>query len=334
MKLDRVIIFHAWGVGDWIIFSPVIRALVQMNPDILIDVIASNKSVIDLVPKYPNCRIIGELNRDRFFLNFHNLKLLFGLKKIKYSAAIFSSGMSSRKSDFIASFVNSDRRVALLTKGHYQPFFLSNRSRYDDSKSHLENTCLLMRELNLEGPKELYIPSPKKVQRHPKSLLVHPGSDKGNPYKRWAIENYVLVANRLLIEGWKVGILLGPQEKEYENDFAKINNDILIHKDLDFDSLLMTMSGYEGFLNNDSGMGHVAAALGLKIVSLFGPTDPKLYLPFASDVVALQSELDLKCRPCYNLNPKSFGCVEKTCMTSITVDLVIFKILKIFNLRF
>jgi len=61
---------------------------------------------------------------------------------------------------------------------------------------------------------------------------------------------------------------------------------------------------------------HMASAVGVPFVALFGPTDPARHIPPAKDYVILHKSKDLKCVPCYS--PR---CLKNyRCMKNITVD--------------
>ncbi len=71
---------------------------------------------------------------------------------------------------------------------------------------------------------------------------------------------------------------------------------------------------------NDGGPIHVATALGVKTVSLFGPVDEKVYGPYPSEENHIVIKKDLPCRPCYK-NFRFPGCSNNhKCLRDITVE--------------
>ena len=67
---------------------------------------------------------------------------------------------------------------------------------------------------------------------------------------------------------------------------------------------------------NDSGPMHIAAALGVPLVTLFGPTNPVRTGPYGRPLTVLR--LDLQCSPCY-----SRECVHRSCLQWLTPDAVL-----------
>ena len=85
---------------------------------------------------------------------------------------------------------------------------------------------------------------------------------------------------------------------------------------------------FKAYLTPDSAPMHVAAAVGVPFVALFGPTDPARHIPPAKDYVVIYKDEDFTCVPCYSTN-----CLKNIkCMKKITVDEV-FGVIKEFLSR-
>jgi len=95
------------------------------------------------------------------------------------------------------------------------------------------------------------------------SVVIHPFS--GSAKKNWPLEKYRELAQRLPVE-WADGR---------------------------FDNLLdlaLWMRGAGVYVGNDSGISHLAAAIGMRSVVLFGPTDPEIWGPRGDHVRILRHE--------------------------------------------
>jgi heptosyltransferase II len=75
------------------------------------------------------------------------------------------------------------------------------------------------------------------------------------------------------------------------------------------------------FVSNDSGAMHLAAALGVPVVAIFGPTDERVTSPLASGNMVMPDVLthSVFCRPCMLRDCP----IDHRCMTGITVDTVV-----------
>ncbi|MCX5667111.1 MAG: glycosyltransferase family 9 protein [Candidatus Omnitrophica bacterium] len=71
---------------------------------------------------------------------------------------------------------------------------------------------------------------------------------------------------------------------------------------------------------NDGGPLHMAVALGVKTVSIFGPVDEKVYGPYPPGAKHIVVKKDLPCRPCYR-DFRFTGCSNNhRCLEDITVN--------------
>ena len=133
-----------------------------------------------------------------------------------------------------------------------------------------------------------------------KLVVIHPGS--GGSHKCWYLDNFLAVAKQLISSGIEVIFLLGPAELDRFSD-ATINNINSIAKcltDLSLTQVLGLLSCADGYLGNDSGITHLAAALGVRTLAVFGPatarhsaetspTNPAVYKPIGPAVTVFAS---------------------------------------------
>ena len=109
-------------------------------------------------------------------------------------------------------------------------------------------------------------------------IVIHPGS--GSADKNWSLENYLALANELESSGRKIAWCLGPAELEREtSDFSRIPRGA---RRIEMDSLVDVathLAAARQFIGNDSGLAHLAAAVGCPTIALFGPTNPSVWAP-------------------------------------------------------
>ena len=117
----------------------------------------------------------------------------------------------------------------------------------------------------------------------PLDVVIHQGS--GSPKKNRPLEYYLRLADKLEREGRTVTWLLGPVELE-QLDFRPKN--ALIEPDLS--QLARRLVGTKQFIGNDSGMAHLAAALGIPTTVYFVSTDPKVWAPLGEHVEIIQPD--------------------------------------------
>lgn len=105
-------------------------------------------------------------------------------------------------------------------------------------------------------------------------VMIHPGS--GARTKCWPRDRFAAVAQQLCNDGCGVLILSGPVEQEHMDNLPGP-----LCLPADTTQLAAVLAQADLFIGNDSGPGHVAAAVGTPTLSLFGPTDPATWRPRA-----------------------------------------------------
>lgn len=131
-----------------------------------------------------------------------------------------------------------------------------------------------------------------------KYYLIHPGAAR--KYKIWPADSFARVINVLhkthphlqpvLIGGSKditamnsIETLTGNQIMTYQPSIGELN---------------ALIAGAKFVICNNTGVMHIAAALGKNVVTFIGPTDELIWSPLGSNHLVLQKSKDLECRPC------------------------------------
>lgn len=118
-------------------------------------------------------------------------------------------------------------------------------------------------------------------------VIIAPGS--GSRDKCWHWENFIQLAADLTSRGVQPVFLLGPAEQErFEAATVQTMRSWPILEKVTLTQVLQVLTQADVFLGNDSGIGHLAAAMGKKTLILFGPTNPRQYAPRGEKVVIEQ----------------------------------------------
>lgn len=128
-------------------------------------------------------------------------------------------------------------------------------------------------------------------------IAVHPGS--GCPAKNWSLANFLDLAKRLFAACQaQVLFLVGPGEVEIEKDLRRPLGSRLpvIFDGFPLPQVAAILERCQVFVGNDSGMTHLAAAVGAPVVAIFGPSDPIRWAPKGSEVRIIQNAVS--CSPC------------------------------------
>jgi heptosyltransferase-2 len=120
------------------------------------------------------------------------------------------------------------------------------------------------------------------------AVALHPGS--GSPAKNWPAERFAAVARQLVTAGFQVLLLCGPADRVSYGVVQRAMQGMPLTPVMDqplplVAALLERCAGYVG---NDAGITHLAAAVGVPLVVIFGPTDPAIWAPRGATVKVLR----------------------------------------------
>ncbi len=150
-----------------------------------------------------------------------------------------------------------------------------------------------------------------------------PGASYG-PAKKWRPARFGALAEQLALEFGAQTLLFGSAgDRETTKEVQRCSRQPLI--DLaggtDLRTAVALMARCRLFVANDSGLMHVAAALGVPVVAIFGPTDTIKNAPLGSAVTFITT--DVPCRPCYSGPPATCHRDRQYCFEDIQTDQVI-----------
>lgn len=117
----------------------------------------------------------------------------------------------------------------------------------------------------------------------PLDVVIHPGS--GSATKNWPFSRFEALAARLTQQGRHVTWCRGPAE---ENLTGIPQTDVLDITDLT--ALAGRLAAARLYIGNDSGITHLAAAVGCPTVAIFGPTDARVWAPQGAHVTVVEGK--------------------------------------------
>jgi heptosyltransferase-2 len=122
------------------------------------------------------------------------------------------------------------------------------------------------------------------------------GAEYG-PAKRWPAAHFAALARRLASEGRAAWLLGGPGDAGIGDQVAALAPEAInLAGRTTMSEAIDLISATRAVVSNDSGLMHVAAALGRPVVGLYGATSPDFTPPLSTDAVILRE--DLPCSPC------------------------------------
>ena len=139
--------------------------------------------------------------------------------------------------------------------------------------------------------------------------VIHPGS--GSRRKNWPADRFAELARRAERAGLEPLILAGPAEEDV------VIGDRPVVRGLGLRELAELLAGAALYVGNDSGVSHVAGAVGAPTVAVFGSTRAQRWRPLGPRVVAV--EPPRRCQRCSAAEERPVDCA---CLLAVDVEAV------------
>jgi len=138
--------------------------------------------------------------------------------------------------------------------------------------------------------------------------------------KEWPADGFSAIADDISVKhGLQVVLLAGPGEEEKTRLVASQcrSSPVVVH-DVSVSEMAWVIQGARLFVGNDSGPTHIAAALKVPLVVLFGSSDSQVWYPWQAPHQVVQN--DFACNPCHGRRCLVYG--EPRCILSIKPEQV------------
>ncbi|NLX05457.1 MAG: glycosyltransferase family 9 protein [Phycisphaerae bacterium] len=116
------------------------------------------------------------------------------------------------------------------------------------------------------------------------TVVIHPGASSAA--KRWPLANFVRLADRLRQEGMTPSFLLGEVEQEQFSsaEIESLRRSDTVMTGLDLPNAAAVLHRCRAYVGNDSGISHLAAAVGAPTITVFTATNPRNWRPLGRAV--------------------------------------------------
>lgn len=149
--------------------------------------------------------------------------------------------------------------------------------------------------------------------------LVHPAAAFAT--KQWAAENFARVADDLAGRGFKVVVITTPTEAHVALRLQQNSSEKTISfTDLSLPEVTALAARARLFVGNDSGIAHIAAAVGLPSVVIFGSSNTAHWGPWATAPAEVVRE-EMDCQPCHGYYCEKFA--QPECILRVPLEKVV-----------
>lgn len=332
----KILIDSKHGLGDCVQIIPMLQIIKQNYPDCYLVVIVSGKVSEELLNMAP-------VKIDKFYYlsmqgmtikNF--LKLILQIRKEYFDYFILSPITTKWKAKIFALLIGAKNKIG----EQYQKVDTYTR---DNSIHMVERNIALIKgfckipdkkicptlitpDLNIEIKKD----------KNEKVVGVCIGGGTASEFngkkvypRAWSTEKIKKVIEYLLSKNFKV-VLFGGKEEEKELEIIK---DVLydskvcnyVNKTTITESAILAKQ-CDLVIGIDTGMQHIADAVGTKTLSVFGPTNPKTHGAYSEKAEFVENICD--CKYCYGTD-KYLSCNDRKCLNQIKIKKVLDEIEKV-----
>jgi len=312
-EAKRVLIIRLSSLGDVLLTTPVVRGLKKNYPGLTIDFLVKpnfdvairlNPNVSSVIIYSDTPEIVAQLKKNNYNLviDLHNN---FRTKKI-----VGQLGIPHYKfvKPNLEKFLLVHTKINLLKEKKPIPV------RYAE----------VIPDFNLDDKGlELFIPDSIHSELEGLNNVVGFAPGAFHFTKRWLIEYYAELGEKLTEEGYTIAILGGDSDKAVCSDLQKmISNSLDLSNNNNLFQTAAHIKKCKVLICNDSGLMHTASAIGTPVIAIFGSTVKEFgFAPYGIKSIVVENS-ELKCRPCTHIGKTKCPKGHFKCMKEIMPDLL------------
>jgi len=351
--MNKVLIIKLGAIGDLLMATPAIRALKNAYPTAHVSILVGKSSKMAVngnphIDEFIECDdyIIykGTLLQKLKYI----LSLILKIKREKYDVVfIFHRDW---RFNLFAFLCGIPERVGFDRNGEGR--FLTNKVRISGIKHNIDQYLEIIKAIGIrdDGKGMDFIIS-NEVEKAADEILTRKGLKNGDikigvlaggasniktemPIKRWPVEDYTELSGKIVAGGYKV-ILLGAESDKSNSEIISrniVNGVIDLTGRTTLEETAAVMKRCKVIITHDSGPMHLASAMQVPVISIFGPTDPREYYPLNSGGHYFWNAENIECAPCYE-DGRFPDCNDPICIKAVTVEQVYEKLKDIIDAR-
>jgi len=260
-------------------------------------------------------------------LLLHHLTLAGGVRKhralVRLIGARTTAGLDNGRGGFLDLLVADDGFGAR----HEAEYFAAVAARFDAADGHTQGPTLA--DLGWGAPARA-----SKMSDRPTRIAIHAGSGTYSVARRWPLERFAELAIALHErDDAQIVLVGGPDEVELRERLLTLlwrpSWTTVAESGGSPREMAEALSSCDLFAGNDSFPMHLAAAVGLPVVAVFGPSNARAWGPYAPEArgrVTIVRRDDLPCSPCFYRGHElgmPQGCPPRPCLTELGVQPVL-----------
>lgn len=306
----RILCIVEGGLGDQLMALPALRALKQANPSAHFFVIWTDGGLAFLDEFHGSIECGKKAWLSTCMKALQGWDSTFVTVQGVFSVFCELLSVLSRAPQTIGPAFSDQLRQVIYT--HPYRYELDEHVTVTNLKATGESTTERSIPYPVVFPSEHTRSSVKRTR-----FLVHPGVRVGYESKQWPLERFRKLAELLTTSQQReVVMTAGPRDLPAVHHIGEgMNVPTIVPESTE--ELFQTILQADVFVGNDSGPSHAAAALGIPLVVLFGPTNPHRVSPVFRSGILLKPR-SASCAPCFDRSGQF--CADPLCLSEITVQ--------------
>ncbi|MFN7169658.1 MAG: lipopolysaccharide heptosyltransferase II, partial [Candidatus Omnitrophota bacterium] len=341
LQVARILIIKYSALGDVVLSIPGIRAIRNNFPQAHITVL-TGKPARELVANIPYVDEVIVLNKTHHRNRFIMLKEVGRILRENVFDLVID--LQNNRTSHLLSYLSFSPRRMGYDNGKFS-FLLNYRLKdIEEPISPLEHQFRLLNHFGIKcGDKKLEVFVKQEDEEFvdnllgqnwisPNQILVGMNTGASSRWfsKRWPRERFISLAEELSAKGIRI-VLTGTLEDWEE---IRKNQDLLRVKPINacgktnLTQLAALIKRCRVYITGDSCPLHLAMAVDIPTVALFGPTDPRKHIAYPKDnLIVIHKKIS--CSPCYRPTCKDYECMQR-----ITVEEVLDATLRMLRKKF
>lgn len=315
LALRRIGVLHTAAIGDTVLSSALVQDLKQVFPgsEITFFTGASNYDTACLIPN------VDRVVRLPIKEPLRAIELIRGAGKFDLWLDL---GPWPRLNALFTACAKAAVSAGFRTAGQFRHYGYDVVVEHSGRRHEVDNYRALLESIGVKSPGNRPRLAIEGCDKPRKGIIVHlfPGGSRSY-LKVWPEERWCELTGLLVKDGFPVtftGTAVNREQALRVRERVPGKEKVAVAAgSLDLGETARLLACSELVISIDTGIMHLASALGCNLVSLHGPTLPERWGPLNENAIALTSRE--ACSPCLSLGFES-ACTRPDCMGHITVN--------------
>ncbi|HKZ81985.1 MAG TPA: glycosyltransferase family 9 protein [Pyrinomonadaceae bacterium] len=330
-KIERILVVRLRSIGDTVLATPSLFALKRFLPRVRIDVLLEDW----VAPVLEGFEYVDNVLTLKAHSTASRVNVVRRLRAARYDVAFNLHGGTT--ATFLTRASGATHRVGYASY------------RYKRLHNHLAPSSLLLwgretahsveQQLALLGwtgvpvsdrpPTQLAVTEQaamsvaariqaKNLDQSTPLAMIHPAA--AFQTKQWAVQKFAEAADKIAKRGFNIVTVTTPLEAQLARELGRLSStQMTTFTDLSLPEVAALAARARLFLGNDSGIAHIAAAVGTPSVVVFGSSNVAHWRPWPKAPAEIVRE-EMDCQPCHGYYCEKFA--EPECIKRVPVERV------------